>query len=445
MKQIVILGAGLVTGPIVTYLLDKGYAVTVASRTEEKAQTLVGNHPNGKALAFNIETEAGSAALPKLVEQADLVVSLLPYTHHITIAQACIAQSKPVVTTSYVSPAMQELDTAAKEAGIIILNEVGLDPGIDHMSAMQIIHKVQQAGGHIDGFMSYCGGLPAPEANNNPFGYKFSWSPRGVLMAARNTAHYLRDGKDINVPGGTLFQHHWPLEVEKLGQFEAYPNRDSIPYRQIYGIDDTATMYRGTLRNIGWCDTLYNIGKLGLLAETEQPTDQTYAQFMRGLLPPKSPNSGDIKADVATHLGLSPDSAPIKNLAWLGLFANTPIETPKAKISPLDLLTQTMLERMAYLEGERDLIVLAHHFDATYPNGKKEHITSTLIAFGEPDGTSAMARTVSLPAAIAVDLILQGHITRTGVQIPVTPDLYEPILTGLQAMGIECVEQVETM
>lgn len=444
MKNVLILGAGLVTGPIVRYLLDKGYHVTVASRTAAKAEALVGNHPNGVAMAYNIAGDTDGSQLTQLVSRCDLAVSLLPYTHHVTVARECIRQKKQMVTTSYVSPAMRELDSEARAAGIIILNEVGLDPGIDHMSAMQIIHRVQNAGGHVDGFMSYCGGLPAPEANDNPLGYKFSWSPRGVLLAARNSAHYLKNGQNVVVPGEKLFKHYWPLQVGGLGKFEAYPNRDSVPYRQIYGIDDTATMYRGTLRNAGWCDTLDNVARIGFLDETPRPVSGvTFAQFTRSLLPADAPNSGNTKTDLATALDLSADNKVISDLEWLGLFANDPIQIEADEISPLDLLTRQMLERMEYAEGERDLIVLVHHFDASYPDGKKEHITSTLIAYGQPGGDSAMARTVSLPAAIAVDLILRGDITATGVQIPVTPNLYEPILAGLQTLGIECIEKVE--
>lgn len=446
MKRVLILGAGLVTGPIVSYLLDKGYQVTVASRTASKAQKLVGNHPNGAALAYNIEQDTGGATLRELVSQADLVCSFLPYTHHVTVAKESIAQRKPMVTTSYVSPAMRGLDAEARQAGVIVLNEVGLDPGIDHMSAMKIIHSVQNAGGHIDGFMSYCGGLPAPEANNNPLGYKFSWSPRGVLLAARNPAHYLRDGQEVNIPGQDLFKHYWPLPVAGLGEFEAYPNRDSVPYKEIYGIEDTATMYRGTLRNPGWCDTLDRIAALGFLSEEARPAaGLTYAQYVRDMLPPAAPNTGHLKADVAAWLEVEPDSPVITNLNWLGLFDDRPIEGVDGEISPLDLLTKVMLDRMQYANNERDLIILVHHFDASYPGGKKEHITSTLIAYGEPGGYSAMARTVSLPAAIAVDLILQGRITATGVQIPVTPDLYTPILDGLEQLGIRCVEKTEAM
>lgn len=444
MKRVLILGAGLVTGPMVRYLLDKGYHVTVASRTVAKAQYLIGSHPNGEAIAYDIESDAGHARLNELVGGHDLAVSMLPYLHHPAVAKACITNRKHIVTTSYVSPAMRELDGAAKEAGIVILNEVGVDPGIDHMSAMEIIHQVQNAGGHVDGFMSYCGGLPAPEANDNPFGYKFSWSPRGVLLAARNAAHYLVNGQEVNVPGQQLFTHYWPLDVEGLGRFEAYPNRDSIPYREVYGIGDTATMYRGTLRNQGWCDVLYKIAAFGFL--DDQPRDVsgiTYAQFMRGLLPESAAQTQDVKADVAAHLGVAADSPVIKNLDWLGLFDDKPLDAPGGKISPLDLMTKVMLERMQYAEGERDLIILVHHFNASYPGGKKEKISSTLIAFGEPNGDTAMARTVSLPAAIGVDLILSGQVEATGIQTPVTPDWYKPILTGLKALGIECIERVE--
>jgi saccharopine dehydrogenase-like NADP-dependent oxidoreductase len=309
---------------------------------------------------------------------------------------------------------------------------------------MQIIHRVQQAGGHIDGFMSYCGGLPAPEANTNPLGYKFSWSPRGVLLAARNAAHYLLNGQEVNVPGPDLFKHYWKLPVAGLGEFEAYPNRDSLPYREAYGIGDTATMYRGTLRNLGWCNTLDKIVSLGFL--DDQPGDvsgQSYAQFTRRLMPASAPQTGDIKADLAAYLGLEATGKVINNLAWLGLFDDAPIAAPGGQISPLDLLTGVMLARMQFGPGERDLLVLVHHFNASYPNGHKELISSTLIAFGQPNGDTAMARTVSLPAAIGVDLILQGQVQATGVHAPLTPDWYEPILAGLKELGIECIERVE--
>ena len=223
MHHVLILGAGLVVGPMVRYLLEQpDFKVTVASRTVSKAEALVGEHPRGKALAFNIQD---GEALESLVQKHDLVVSLLPYTYHLQVAQACLKHKKHLVTTSYVKSEMMALDGQVRDAGLIFLNEIGLDPGIDHMSAMRVINQVKDAGGEITTFVSYCGGLPAPEANTNPLGYKFSWSPRGVVMAGKNPAHYLWDGKEIDIPGEELFDNYWLVQVPELGTFEGYPNQ----------------------------------------------------------------------------------------------------------------------------------------------------------------------------------------------------------------------------
>ena len=257
MKNVLVLGAGMVAGAHVRYLLNQGdFHVTVASRTLAKAQEIVAGHPRGLAVQLNSNDEA---AMEKLIAQADLAVSLLPYAYHPTVAKFCVKHCVQMVTTSYVKDAMAQLDGPAKAAGVILLNEIGVDPGIDHMTAMRVIHGVQRGGGEITGFMSWCGGLPAPEANTNPFGYKFSWSPRGVLLAGKNSAHYLMDGEDVSVPAGEIFDHTWTVPVEVEGRvidFEGYPNRDSLPYMHAYGIDGARTMFRGTLRNAGWCRTL---------------------------------------------------------------------------------------------------------------------------------------------------------------------------------------------
>ncbi len=279
MHKVLILGAGLVAGPMVRYLLDKPkIQVTVASRTVSKAQALVGDHPQGTALAINVKDES---ALSDLVQQHDLTVSLLPYTFHLQVANQCLAHKKHLVTTSYVKPEMQALDPAAKEANVILLNEIGLDPGIDHMSAMRVIDEIKAKGGKLTSFVSYCGGLPAPEANTNPLGYKFSWSPRGVVMAGKNPARYLWDGREVNILGGELFDNPWPVEIPGLGAFEGYPNRDSLPYTDVYNIEPTQTMFRGTLRNSGWCSTLKTIAELGILDNTERDdlAGMTFAQL----------------------------------------------------------------------------------------------------------------------------------------------------------------------
>ena len=269
MKHIVVFGAGMVAGAHVDYLLNvPDFHVTVASRTLSKAQALVSDHPRGRAVQVNSDDEA---ALEALIAEADLAVSLLPYAYHPTVARLCIKHGTHMVTTSYVKEAMAQLDGAARAAGVILLNEIGVDPGIDHMTAMRIVHGVQAKGGRVTKFVSWCGGLPAPEANDNPFGYKFSWSPRGVLLAGKNSAHFLWDGQDVVIPGGELFDHYWTVPVEVQGKvmdFDGYPNRDSLPYMQTYGIENPQTFFRGTLRYPGWCQTLRKIADLGLLEET---------------------------------------------------------------------------------------------------------------------------------------------------------------------------------
>jgi len=448
MKKVLILGAGLVSRPMVRYLLDVAdFEVIVASRTESKAQELVGTHPRGKALALNVDDDA---ALGRLVGESDLTVSLLPYTYHVKVAGHCLKNRKPLVTTSYVSDAMRALDGQARAAGVIFLNELGLDPGIDHMSAMKIIHDVQRAGGKVASFMSYCGGLPAPEANDNPLGYKFSWSPKGVVMAGRNDARYLKDGKEVFIPGPELFGNRWPLKVADGYEFEAYPNRNSLPYIETYGLEGVRTMLRGTLRNFGWCETLKAIADLGVLKDDAVHTGigrLTPAAWLRRYVP----GSGKLRADVAAKLGLAESHAILERFAWLGLFDEKPIGLERG--SNLDILARQMFDRMAYRPGERDMVVLHHEFTAEYPArdaGKSQipspkpqttKIFSTLIDCGIPHGDSAMARTVSLPAAIGVRMILEGKLKLTGVQIPVAPEIYGPILAELAKLGIECKER----
>ncbi len=440
MKNILVLGAGLVAKPLVRYLLDHpDFKVTVASRTVSKAVKLIDEHPDGKALPLNVTDEA---ELEKLVSSHDLTISLVPYTHHVKIANMCIKHKKNMVTTSYVSKPMAELDKAAKDAGILILNEIGLDPGIDHMSAMRIIDDVKSKGGKIVSFRSYCGGLPAPEANDNPFGYKFSWSPRGVVMAGSNNGRYLENGKEVFVPGEELFTHYHHREIEGVGKLEAYPNRDSVPYIDTYRIQETETMYRGTFRNIGWCDTLKAIADLGYLDEEERPDakGKTYGEFTAILVGGSSDN---IKEATAEFLNISADSDVIERLEWLGLFSDTPLS--EQSNCALDFLADIMLEKMPYREGERDMIVLFHDFIAQHADGKKQNITSTLVDFGIPGGDSAMSRTVSLPAAVAARLILEGKISLKGVHIPNVPEVYNPTLDELETMNIKCVEEYKTL
>lgn len=440
MKKILILGAGLVAKPLVRYLLDQpDFKVEVASRTVSKAVKLIDSHPDGEAKELNLKDEEG---LKKEIADSDLVISMVPYGFHPKVAKFCIDFGKHMVTTSYVSEAMQSLDSEAKNAGILIINEIGLDPGIDHMEAMRIIHEVEEKGGEIQSFTSFCGGLPAPEANTNPFGYKFSWSPIGVLLAGKNSAQYLKEGQQVLITAEDLFKDYAIINIEGLGEFEGYPNRNSLPYIQLYGIQSTETMLRGTLRNKGWCRTMKKMVDLQLLDEEEKKWGGiTYKDFIRRLM--DNPAEEDIKKALGAHLSIEEDSDITQRLEWLGLLSDEAITVSKG--SALDILGARMLEKLQYEEGERDMIILQHQFIASYPDDKKEKITSTLIDFGIPGGDSSMARTVGLPAAIATRLILEGKIEMTGVHIPVIPKIYTPILQELKGMDITFKEKREKL
>ena len=439
MKKVLVLGAGLVAGPLVRYLLNvDGLTVTVASRTVEKAQALVNGAGNGIALSLNVKDEA---ALEAMIADHDLSISLLPYVYHPSVARLCVKHHKQMVTTSYVKPEMQALDASAKEAGVILLNEVGVDPGIDHMSAMDVIHQIEAKGGKLISFASNTGGLPAPDANDNPFGYKFSWAPRGVVMAGKNPAKFLKDGEVVDVPGSELFSHHWPCEIKGFGELEVYPNRDSMPYIESYGIPAVTSMFRGTLRYPGWCDTLKKIVDLGLLDETvrDDIAGLTYGQLLARLI---DTDGADLKSDLAQFLGIAADSEPIAKLEWLGLLSDETI--PAADNTYLDVVASRMLSKMEYAPGERDMLVMQHEFVVEYPE-RTEKIASTMVDYGIPNGDSSMSRLVGLPAAVAARMILQGEINLTGVHVPMIPEIYEPVLAELAGMGISFQETVETI
>ncbi len=442
MKNVLILGAGLVTRPHVRYLLDvPDFRVTVASRTVSKAEALIEGHPRGAAVALDVSNEA---ELEALIQQADLAVSMLPYAYHPTVAALCVKHGKHMVTTSYVKDQMRALDGAARKAGVILLNEIGVDPGIDHMSAMKVIHQVEQGGGRIASFMSWTGGLPAPDANNNPFGYKFSWSPKGVLMAGTNPARFQRHGKIVEIPGEELFDNYWPVKVEGLGELEGYPNRDSLPYAETYSINPTDWMFRGTLRYPGWCTTLKKLAEMGCFQDTALPgpgTPRTYCEFTAALLD-VDPDT-DLPQFLAQRWGMCHDSKPITDMEWLGLFSGDPL--PAGKDTPIDIMTGRMLSKMVYRPGERDMIVMQHEFVAEYPD-RKESITATMIDYGIPNGDTSMARTVGLPAAIATRMILHDEFDGlTGVHVPVIPEIYEPVLAELAGLGISLTEETKQL
>jgi len=435
MNKILILGAGLVSRPIVSHLLKDGYNVTVTNRDGNKAQSLIGDYPNGKAVAFSIENEE---LLKTLVSENDLVVSLLPYKYHLQVAKKCIEMHKNMITTSYLKPEMKALDEDAKKSGIIILNETGLDPGIDHMSAKRIIDNIHQKGGKIEAFYSVCGALPAPENADNPFKYKFTWSPKGVIMAGNNDAKYLYNGKTVYIPNETLFRNPVKYYFPKVGDMEVYPNRDSLSYIDLYGIPEVKTMYRGTFRYPGWCEIMDGFKKLNLISyDTYDFTGLTYPQMLVKITNGKDVK--DVKQYISNYLNVNPTSLVIKALEWLGFF--DAINMGRSTDSPFEITSDLMISKMGIGNHERDVVAMLHIFVAKYENGQKEVIHSKLLDFGSPATDTAIAKTVALPAAIASKMIMTGKINLKGVYIPVLPEIYNPILDELEQTGIKFDEK----
>jgi len=434
MKKVLILGAGLVSKPMVEYLLEEGFEVIIATRTKDKADKLLGGHANGKSVAWMTED---MDTLNAMVRDSDLTVSLLPYRYHVDVAKLCLTHRKPLVTTSYVSPAMQALHDEAVKAGVIFLNEAGLDPGIDHMSAMRIIDNVHKNGGKIEEFYSLCGALPAPEAIDNPMGYKFSWSPKGVVLASRNGATYLKHDKVTNIEPINLFKNRFTNYFPGVGDMEVYPNRDSVSYVDIYGLKGISTMYRGTYRFKGWCETLDLIKAISLIDDGDHNyTGKTFKQFVaeRAGLPGK-----DLRSELKSKPGLNPTETALDSLEWLGLFSDK--EMGYGVTSPYEITSDLMIGKMWLGENERDMVVMQHLFLASYPDGKREVITSRMLDFGTPATNTSIARTVALPAAMAVKMILTGRIKLSGVYRPVLPELYNPILDELALNGIKMEEE----
>jgi saccharopine dehydrogenase-like NADP-dependent oxidoreductase len=431
------LGAGMVAGPLVDYILTRtDFELNISSLDVDRAKSLIGGRPRGTCRLLDVDDEDTLAAK---VAEADLVISLLPYIYHVRVAEHCLTHGRPLVTTSYVSASMAALDGRAREAGLLFLNEIGFDPGVDHMSAMRIIDRARARGGRVTGFRSYCGGLPAPEANTNPWGYKFSWSPRAVILASGNAATYLEEGREVTISGEELFSDCRTVDVPGAGEFERYPNRDSLPYIETYGLEGVETMFRGTLRNPGWCRTWLALSRLGFLAADRRDLGEiSYREFCARVMGTAGEN---VKAEFAARAGLPEDSDVVGRLEWLGFFSDEPLPCPRA--APLDVLATRLEEKCAYEPGERDMIVLYHDFEISYEGARREHVTSTLVDYGVPGGDSAMARTVSLPAAIASRLILEGRLALAGVRVPVMPEIYEPVMDELETLGIKCHERTE--
>jgi len=440
MKSVLILGAGLSNGPMIPYLANHSIKVILASRTLAKAQKMIDGVPNAEAVQADVENDAGMSIIAKLIPTVDGVVSMLPYIHHCKVARLAIEHKKHFFTTSYVSDEMKTLNDEAITAGITMINECGVDPGTDHMSAMRLINRFRSQGGKTTKFLSYCGGLPSPANNTNCLGYKFSWAPRGVLLASRNNAHFLLDGAETDTPAKDLFSTYMKDSIEGVGELHCYPNRDSTKYISVYNLQHVKTMIRGTYRFPGWCDTIHQLVQLGFLSlDAAELGGKTYRSLVAGMVGVE--DGEGVEAAALKFLSLAADSVVAANLRWLGIFSTEAV--PAGTTTLLDSLCHLMQTRMGYAEGERDMIAMKHTFEAEFDD-RVEEWTSSMVYEGQPlpAGPSAMANTVSLPVAIAVRMVLEGKITQRGIVIPIDPEVYNPILDELENVGIKFVEKL---
>ena len=441
MKKILVIGAGRSAVTLIKYLLDNSSAnnwqVTVADFSIEFAEQAVGNHNNGKATFFNVTDEKQRESE---IENADIVISMLPASLHITVAKDCVRLGKNLVTASYVSPEIAELDEAAKQAGILLLNEIGLDPGIDHMSAMQVIDEIKENGGELTSFKSFCGGLVHPDYDNNPWNYKFTWNPRNVVLAGQGTAQYIENGDYKYIPYTSLFERTEYMEVLDAGEFEGYANRDSLSYRKSYGLDDIPTLFRGTLRRKGYSEAWNVFVQLGMTDDTyklENSASITNREFINMFLPFN--DALTVEEKLCKQFSLTTDSVIFQKIAWLSTFSENKVGIENA--SPAQILQKICEEKWTLGSEDKDMIVMQHQFEYVQ-NGEQKKLNSSLLVFGDDPRYTSMAKTVGLPVAIATKLILSGAIKSTGVKIPTTKDIYVPVLKELEENGINFVEEL---
>lgn len=443
MRTILIIGAGRSASSLIQYLLNKSdeenLHLIIGDLSLASAQKKTNNHPNATAMALDIFDKNQRAAL---VQKADIVISMLPAHLHIEVAKDCIAHKKHLVTASYISDAMQELDAEAKENNLIFMNEVGLDPGIDHMSAMKVIHEIKAKGGKMLLFESFCGGLVAPESDTNLWNYKFTWAPRNVVLAGQGgAAKFLQEGTYKYIPYWNLFRRTEFLEVEGYGRFEAYSNRDSLKYLDVYGLNDVLTLYRGTIRRVGFSKAWNMFVQLGMTDDSyvmEGSENMSYRQFVNSFLPYHPTDSVEIKMRLI--LKIDQDDSMWDKLLELDLF-NPNKKVGLKNATPAQILEKILTDSWTLQPKDKDMIVMYHKFGYEL-NGKKEQIDSKMVCIGEDQTYTAMAKTVGLPVAMATLLILNGKIKTPGVQLPIREEVYLPILKELEEYGVVFKEQI---
>ncbi|MFP3860485.1 MAG: saccharopine dehydrogenase C-terminal domain-containing protein [Bacteroidales bacterium] len=440
MKSILVLGAGLSSSSLIKYLLDNSneynWQVILGDISKDLAEKKINNHPKGKSVKFDVFDERQRG---ELIEQADLVISMLPARMHSWVAMDCVEKGTHMLTASYVSEDIKELDEKAKEKGVLLLNEMGVDPGIDHMSAMQVVDKIKEKGGELKAFESSTGGLVAPEYDDNPWGYKFTWNPRNVVVAGQGVSQFLHNGKIKYIPYHKLFTRTEKITIDEVGDFEIYPNRDSLKYIDIYGLENLETMFRGTMRRPGYAEAWNVFVQLGMTEDTYIVRDSeslTYREFIDSYLP--YIQGMDVEQKLVKYLGIEEDGNIMHRLKWLGIFENTKIGLKNA--TPAQILQKIIEPKWKMKPEDKDMIVMIHLFDYELEK-KRRRIKSTLVFTGRDKMHTAMSITVGVPVAIAAKLLLNGKISLTGVQRPLNKEIYEPVMEELAEYGIRFEEE----
>jgi saccharopine dehydrogenase-like NADP-dependent oxidoreductase len=441
MKNLLIIGAGRSSTVLIEYILEQArehnFFITVADADIEAARKKVNDHPKGRAIWLDASKVQDRR---DVINRHDVVVSMLPPQMHLEVAQDCISLGKHMVTASYVSKQVFRLGDEARQRALVFMNELGLDPGVDHMSAMQRIHKIKGMGGKILAFNSYTGGLVAPESDDNPWHYKFSWNPRNVVLAGQGTAQFLEDHKLKYIPYRRLFRQYRQISIPNMGQYEVYANRDSLLYREAYGLQDARTLFRGTIRSKGFCDAWNALVRIGLTDATFPIVDSdqlTYHDLMEAFLG-ISQHTGSVKDRVSKMIETEPDSEIMHKLEWLGLFSKRRIKVKNA--TPALILENLLLEKWSLKPEEKDMVIMQHVFEYEL-NRRKKKLTSTLVLKGQNGSHTAMSKLVGLPVGIFVKLLMLGKISTTGVLIPTAPEVYEPVMAELEDHGVKFAEQ----
>lgn len=441
MKHIFLIGAGRSATTLIHYLLDNAerfdWHISVGELDVSLAQRKLQNHPRSRAVAFDV---FNAEQRREEISKADIVISMLPASMHIEVAKDCLELGKHMTTASYISKEMKALDAEAQKKGLIFLNEIGLDPGIDHLSAMKLVDEIRVKGGDIQHFESFTGGLVAPESDDNPWHYKFTWNPRNVVLASQGGAvKFIHNGMYKYIPYQRVFRRTEYIVIEGLGDFEGYANRDSLSYREVYGLQNVKTLYRGTLRRPGfsrWWDTFVQLGMTDDSYVMEGSETMTNREFVNSFLPYSLTDSVELK--LRAMLKVDQDDRLMEKLAWLGLFERTVIGLKNA--TPAQILQHILEQKWSMKPNDKDMIVMWHKI-GFLKNGQKFVTESSMMVKGDDQENTAMAKTVGLPLAIATQMILEGKIKERGVSLPLSSDIYLPVLAELEKNGISFTEK----